>query len=270
MTKTESSLTVGERKKLAELETTIESGLQSFIEVGNALAAIRDRKLYTDVHETFEGYCKSRWGFAKSHAYRLIDSAKVVKNLSPMGDIPPPTNERVARELAEIEDENKQADVWSKAVETAPKDKSGQPKITAAHVAKVRDEVLGPQEPEPTKPEPVAEKETEGPLTDDEGQVVPKSLAEIFGRAAEFEQHARTLAMVQKWANDIASDECAMWFHVQSFVADLNNAKQALRFNKPYAVCPYCQAKKRNCEACKGKGFVSKGIYKAAPSELRV
>ena len=153
--KNNSSLTIGEQKKLAELESTIEAGLKSFYDVGTALMAIRDRHLYSDVHTTFEGYCKKKWGFARAHAYRLIGSAKVVDNLSPMGDIPAPSSERVARELAEIEDETKQADVWAKANKTAPKDSEGKPKVTAAHVAKVRNEVVGEKtKPEPAKPAP--------------------------------------------------------------------------------------------------------------------
>jgi len=153
----DSSLTIGERRKLTQLEETIDRGVKSFIDVGHALIAIRDGALYSDVDKTFEGYCKKRWGFSRPHAYRLIESAKVIDNLSPMGDIDPPTNERQARVLAEIEDVNQQADVWAKANETAPKDKAGNPKVTAAHVAATAKEVLGngkPKKPETDKPRP--------------------------------------------------------------------------------------------------------------------
>lgn len=158
-----SSLTPGEKRKLNVHEATIEQGINSFVSVGKALVAIREERLYTDVDGTFEGYCKKRWGFAKSRAYQLIDAASVVEVVSTIGGHAPP-NERVARELASVPGETKQADVWAKAVETAPKDKAGNAKVTAAHVRKVAVESgLRPKpaatnghaaEPPATAPEP--------------------------------------------------------------------------------------------------------------------
>ena len=51
---------------------------------------------------TFEEYCKERWGMNRAHAYRLIDAAEVVNNLSPIGDIP--VNESQARPLTQLND----------------------------------------------------------------------------------------------------------------------------------------------------------------------
>lgn len=151
----DSSLTTGEKRQLKEHESTIERGLSSFVEVGKALLAIKEGKLYTDHSETFEGYCKKRWNFGKSHAYRYIDAAKVVENLSPIGDIEPPKTESVARVLAEIGSETKQADAWAKINETAPKDKAGNPKITAALARKVVEQVA-PKPKAKSKPKEAA------------------------------------------------------------------------------------------------------------------
>jgi hypothetical protein len=53
-------------QRLAELERVIERGLQSFVEVGKALADIRDGKLYRCQGDaTFEDYCQQRWGFSR-------------------------------------------------------------------------------------------------------------------------------------------------------------------------------------------------------------
>jgi len=60
----------------------------SFIEVGTTLAEIRDSKLYREQYTTFNAYCKERWGWGRAHAYRMIQSAKIGKRLSPMGDRP--------------------------------------------------------------------------------------------------------------------------------------------------------------------------------------
>lgn len=81
---------------------------------------IRDKGLYRDVlgYQSFEEYCRVKWDMQRAHAYRLIDSAKVLDVLSPTGDTQP-TNERQTRPLARLEPE-KQKEAWQKAVETTP------------------------------------------------------------------------------------------------------------------------------------------------------
>ena len=81
---------------------------------------IRDSGLYKQ-YGTFEKYCKERWGYARQVAYRLIDSAKVMQNLSPMGDIPP-ENERQTRPLTSLPPEQ-QREAWDAVVKTAPEGK---------------------------------------------------------------------------------------------------------------------------------------------------
>ena len=47
-------ITLDESRRLVELEKTIEHGLKTFLEVGAALAEIRDKKLYRVEHSTFD------------------------------------------------------------------------------------------------------------------------------------------------------------------------------------------------------------------------
>ena len=61
-------------KRLEQLESEIESGIRS---VGKALMEIRDSKAYLDHHDTFEEYCKERWGFTDRHARDLINCESV-------------------------------------------------------------------------------------------------------------------------------------------------------------------------------------------------
>ena len=67
-----------EQTRIFELETIIETGLKTFVDVGNALAEIRDRKLYRDGYKTFEDYCRDRWEFSKQRAYQLMNAAGVI------------------------------------------------------------------------------------------------------------------------------------------------------------------------------------------------
>ena len=120
------SLTPIEKTNLVELEATIEKNLQSFYEVGFALMQIRDNKLYRENYITFEHYCKEKWKMSRPQAYRLIASAEVTDNLSPIGDI---DNEAQVRPLTKIKDPEEQREVYQKAVETAPEGK-----VTARHI----------------------------------------------------------------------------------------------------------------------------------------
>ena len=127
------TLTTTEASQLQAQEKIIERGLKTFSEVGNALAAIRDARLYRADFGTFEEYCQTRWNMGKAYAFRLIVSAEVSGNLSPIGDILPAT-ESQARPLARLAPEA-QREVWQDVVNNAPKDDDGKPKITAKLVA---------------------------------------------------------------------------------------------------------------------------------------
>jgi rubrerythrin len=88
-----------ERELLAELEAVVERGMQTFIEVGQALMAIRDQRLYRETHSSFEKYLDERWGISRAQGYRVIDAARVADAVSPIGDV---KNEAIARELAPL------------------------------------------------------------------------------------------------------------------------------------------------------------------------
>lgn len=100
-------------RRFVELETTIERGLAEFVEVGRALAEVRDSRLYRDDHATFDDYCRERWGMSRSYAQRTIAASEVAAML-PNGNVP--TNEAQARELAPLSgDEEAIVGAWREA-----------------------------------------------------------------------------------------------------------------------------------------------------------
>lgn len=109
------ALTNSELVRLEEAEQIIKSGLASFMEVGEALMAIRDGKLYREKFKTFEEYCRKRWDMGRRHAYRLID-AKQVYDMCPIGH--KPQTESQARPLTKLPPEQ-QADGWKRAQQIA-------------------------------------------------------------------------------------------------------------------------------------------------------
>lgn len=132
------ALTVSEATRLTELEGVVARGLATFVDVGNALAAIRDARLYRAAHGTFEEYLQARWGMARRTAYQMIDAATVVENVRNCAQIAP-ANESQARPLARLEPDEQRA-AWGRVVETAPDGK-----VTAAHVQAVVDEMTTPE-----------------------------------------------------------------------------------------------------------------------------
>lgn len=109
-------LTGAERMALLDWEQKIENGLKTFHEVGAALLEIKEEKLYRVTHETFEEYCRERWGFTRMYAHHLMVSSKTVASLNVNHGIQLPANERQARELAKVPEEERLA-VWQQVLE---------------------------------------------------------------------------------------------------------------------------------------------------------
>ncbi|HVT38314.1 MAG TPA: hypothetical protein VHE78_04695 [Gemmatimonadaceae bacterium] len=79
-----------------------------------ALMEVRDARLYLAEHATFEEYCLRRWAMKRRHAYRLLDAAAVVENVSNWTHDTTPSSEAVTRPLTRLEPEQ-QREAWRKA-----------------------------------------------------------------------------------------------------------------------------------------------------------
>jgi hypothetical protein len=108
-------LTASESTALAQNEAVIERGIQTFYEVGMALADIRDRKLYRADHGTFEEYAQQRWNMSRTRAYELMSASAVVSAIADT-EVPAPANEGQARALSRVP-ESDRAEVWRETVE---------------------------------------------------------------------------------------------------------------------------------------------------------
>jgi len=108
------ALTVPETQQLASLEATIERGVKTFVDVGNALVAIRDGRLYRAEYGTFREYCKQRWGFTDRRARLLMSASEVVANVQSGSIDPLPATESQARPLSKLP-ADKQPEAWQAA-----------------------------------------------------------------------------------------------------------------------------------------------------------
>jgi hypothetical protein len=162
-------LLLSESIRLTECERIIEKGLQTFVEVGNALLEIRDSRLYRQDFKRFEDYLKERWSMSRSYAHRIIEASQF-SALLPNGN--KPTSEGQARAMM--------ADVVKKAAVQARSDTSGTigdecvehwPKPKAKDVEAATDQLKAPLKPDDS---PITIKK----LT----KVLVKELREVFAR----------------------------------------------------------------------------------------
>ena len=127
-------ITLDERGRLYKLEEVVAQGLNTFVDVGNALLEIRDKRLYRADYSTFEDYCRERWNMSRIHAHRMMEAASVTNNLLPIGNVLPAT-ESQARPLTSLEPEL-QVEAWKRVITSTPEGK-----ITANVVLKAVKEV---------------------------------------------------------------------------------------------------------------------------------
>lgn len=90
-----------ERRRLSELESTITEGMRWYEQAGQALAEIRDAKLYRDSHATFAEYCKDKWDVTVRRAYQLMEASTASENVKKITHLEIP-NESVAREFSKL------------------------------------------------------------------------------------------------------------------------------------------------------------------------
>ena len=97
-------------------------------------------------YTSWGAYCEAELQIGRSRSYRLIDAARVAEVVqSPTGDsdtqtitanpAPPALSERVARELSPLlGDPDELRHTYVDSIETAPRDATGRPAVTASHV----------------------------------------------------------------------------------------------------------------------------------------
>lgn len=265
---------------LSELESIVERGLASFIEVGNALIEIRDAKMYGSEYSNFEDYCDKRFGISRGRAYQLIAATKTVENLSTVVDTELlPVTERQVRELQNAtSDPKEQAKLLKKAAKLAAKDKDGNPKITAAAIKKAaavsdpeadrKAAIMGAQTPperksqfDPTEFDAAMTHEAE----DDKPTNVPKHLKEIADSCKEFSacvsEAGRLKGRIEKLTAGPGGGKLAKWW--TDIDRCLSQTQTYLKCYRFWAACPECKITDKHtkpakdCKLCGGHGWIA-------------
>lgn len=225
--------------ELAKYEAVIERGMRTIVEVGMAMKAIHDNKLYKGQHETFELYVKNRWECSKTRAYQLIEAAEVDANLSTIVDKSDiPQMESQLREVGKAPPEM-QAEVVKKAVEKAAeenrkptaKDYKEAVKQVTGELLDEGEEVPAPKQESPPEPSHHP-KEMAGPLM----------------------AHVKTLVQMLNDLKKRKEERGGEWIDVQAIGTQISALKYSLKSSIYYADCPACGGKR--CEKCKQTGFL--------------
>lgn len=230
------SLTTQESFQLVKLEKIIKNGEKTFVEVGDALAQIRDNKLYRVDHNTFEDYCNEVWGWSKQHSYRLISAAPVAKSN------PQVTNLAAAKSLSKVPPP-KRAGVVAQIVQAGKK-------VTAAAISKV----AGKPPVKPTKR-----------VLDGTGLEVPPEILGLWERMADAQELLTAISSVRGTLRKAQEEKDILFIEVDftDDLAKLNQVFLDLQRAKPFAVCPTCSGvETKGCLTCKGRGFVSEFYWK--------
>ena len=200
----ESTLTSVERTALGENERIIENGLKSYHDIGRALVAIRDGRLYRDLYGSFEEYCQSKFGFVRQQAYRLINAAQVADNLQTTGSIP--QTESQARELAVLPAEAQRL-VWDRLQqEDTP--------ITARKIQEVASQVVPQEVQKYVEPKT----KTQSNLVNSPESKTGSTADSILDQATENQRYEHIKPRVQ--AEDLADRPCE-WDLSPQVVIDL-------------------------------------------------
>jgi hypothetical protein len=132
---------------LAQQEAVIERGLKSFIEVGEALAAIRDQRLYRATHHTFDAYLEDRWPDLgkRNYAHKLIKASRIATELGTAVPNATPSSEWQIRPLVALPTRADRLVAWEGDWERAASEGRSGP--TAADVERAVPDLEYPSSP---------------------------------------------------------------------------------------------------------------------------
>jgi hypothetical protein len=148
----EEKLSAEERTLLEQCRDVISRGQDTFVEVGNAIATIIERKLHRETHKKFADYAEEVLGMSARRAYQLKDASVVIDHLKKVNncshendrdiEIPMPTNESQIRLLKNYAPDL-QYEIWRDTV-AASKQKLVTAKMLA-EIIRARDDAQRPK-----------------------------------------------------------------------------------------------------------------------------
>ena len=178
-----------EVERLNKLEAIVQRGLDTDLELGNALAEISDASLYRATHQTFEAYLRDRWDIRRSPDDQLSHAAGIADPPSHDLKLPAPGAEPEPRRVAPVRGGGRDAlaNVWEQIRHAFTAD--------GASAVDVRVTVYTREEPAELKPERPPTVGTPGDL--EAGELLASLgwlLTQASGKIADVAHHLETRA----------------------------------------------------------------------------
>lgn len=111
----------------------VNRGLSNFLQVGNALIAIKTENLFRETHGDFDSFCRDTFGLGRSTCDQLVRSTQTAQLLID-NDLPPPASAAIARQLVSLPTPELKVATWQAVQAASPK--SGPTKCITAAVAR--------------------------------------------------------------------------------------------------------------------------------------
>lgn len=92
-------------------------------------------------------------------------------------------------------------------------------------------------------------------------------VAKCFQNVGEIAKAQQAIQNAKTTVTKLAETELGAFLHAQETVGYLTNAWRALKFARPYALCPSCKGK--GCKDCDKAGWLPKERYGRLPSEKK-
>jgi hypothetical protein len=226
---------------------------RSLIEAGEALAEIRDEKLFAEGgFKSFRDYCDSI-GKSYQWAWLQIKAAEVAKEL------PAVTNEAQAREVRKIAVPQRK-----KAVQEAIKQSGGT--LTAPAIQRATNR------PPERKSESAQKLPEQKKAYDETGAEIPPEIQQFWNRNEEVQHLLSMLSKVRVTLEKAAEtgDRLFKKVDLTGSIANLQRVKEEVECAKSYAVCPQCSGIMfEDCSQCQGRGSLSKFHWSMVPGEIQ-
>lgn len=107
---------------------------------------------------------------------------------------------------------------------------------------------------------------------DGDNRPIPGYLVPLFQTNEKFEKFAQTISTLKGQVHQAIEENPVAWarFNENDFRAKLDRLHDSLVLSAPYLVCCYCGGEQsKNCQGCKGAGFLSKAQARCVPQEMR-
>lgn len=200
-----------------------------------------------------ESCAKKEFGFSGTHLYRMMAASIVVADIRPRGGFLP--TEMQCRTLKKLAPEDRDL-AWSAASDMAKEsDNSGvvTPDVLRVAITSVSSTKKDTKE--------------EDPKNDPLGPVLSDPVKKALDGSRVFNTLVGQINETLKSIESLSKQNIGQFIRIQEVTAELKNAARHMRHAAPKAPCPYCAQK--GCKTCRDAGWVPKGIYDAAPDEMK-